>query len=417
VVQHLHFCFLPRPLVSLTAAMECLAGCGSTAALTLLVGACNQRRLKKLALAEVTDDDILKALKARGVDIEQHVMEAYIKKNYTMIGKLGQGVYGQVWKVQKKKTREFFAMKEIQIFAEADLAIQTEVRCLRRLQHRHIVNIAEVFETKTHMWIVMECAEGGNIYERIVKLNHFSEQGASKIIKQVLKAVHYMHSYGIAHRDLKLENLLLMTDDPDSDVKVADFGLAAELNFEGYKPDESMRMKKATPFHEGYVGSPICMAPEVASRHAKYGPQCDIWSVGCMTFELLEGSPPFKASSVAELFRLIHTTSGPSFQDRAWECISDDAQDIVVKMLQKKPEDRLSAREALHHDWFRTAPNTHMAQAHSRMVSRMTSCGTHDTASRTTTRECLASRMTSKASAQVHASRQGGDDSDPEHHK
>lgn len=396
--------------------MQCLAGASVTATLTLLVGAFNRRRLRRLALEQVADGDILKELKTRGFDLEQHVMEAYIKKNYVMLCKLGQGAFGQVWKVQKKRSKEILAMKEIKRSAGPDLSIQTEVRCLRRLQHRHIVNIAEVIETKTHMWIVMECAEGGNIYDRIVNLNHFSEQGASKIIKQVLKAVHYMHSYGIVHRDLKLENLLLMSNDPDSDVKITDFGLAAELNFDGYKPDESMRMKKATPIHEGYVGSPICMAPEVASRHATYGPQCDIWSIGCMTFELLEGAPPFNASSVAELFRLIQAARGPSFQDQAWECISKDAQDIVSSMLQKKPEDRLSAREALHHDWFRRAPNTHMAQAHSRMVSRMTSCCTHDTASRTTTRECQAGRMISNTSSQSDSPRQDAEEGDQELH-
>lgn len=133
-----------------------------------------------------------------------------------------------------------------------------------------------------------------------------------------------------------------------------------------------MQMKAATTLTDGFCGSPICMAPEVATRTAAYGPQCDIWSVGCITYELLSGYPPFNAATAPELFRIIQMVSGPSFNDWIWLQITSDAKDLVVSMLQRRPEDRVSAREALHHNWFRTAPDTHNAEAHDNIIRRIT---------------------------------------------
>jgi len=210
---------------------------------------------------------------------------------------------------------------------------------------------------------------------RLQERRHFSERSAANIVKQVLKAVHYMHSYGVVHRDLKLENVLLTSKGEGSAVKVADFGLAVILQngFQDYRPDESMHMKKANFIQEGFVGSPICMAPEVASKFAGYGPQCDVWSIGCMTYELLSGNPPWNAATAAELFHVVHAASGPSFSDWIYLNISDDAKDVVTLMLKKRPEDRFSAREALHHRWFRTAPDRHNEEALSALVRRYTS--------------------------------------------
>jgi len=161
-----------------------------------------------------------------------------------------------------------------------------------------------------------------------------------------------------------------MSPDEDSDIKVADFGLAVVLRhgLEGNRIDESMRMKAATDITEGYCGSPICMAPEVASRNAAYGPQCDIWSVGCITFELLSGNPPFNAPSAPELFQLIHMAPGPSFNDWIWLQISANAKALVTNMLKRYPEDRVSAREALQHQWFHTAPDNHNALAQDNII-------------------------------------------------
>lgn len=349
--------------------LDCLIGAMSTGAFAFFT----RRRLLARGLA---NEDLLTELRARGFDMEDHAMEAYLQKTYIKLDKLGEGVSGSVWKVQHKKNGEHFAMKMIKKKKGqvAEKGLETEIKCLRKLQHRHIVNIVDSVESSHHVWIVMECAEGGGLYERICHLRHFSERSAARVVKQVLKAVHYMHSYGVVHRDLKPENILLMSADENSDVKVADFGLAVILQhgLQANRIDESMRLKAATDITEGFCGSPICMAPEVASRNAAYGPQCDIWSVGCITFELLSGNPPFNAASAPELFQMIHTANGPSFEDWIWNEISADAKDLVVNMLQRRPEDRVSAREALQHRWFRTAPDNHNSEAQDNIIRRLT---------------------------------------------
>lgn len=367
--------------------MECLAGAISTGVVAAIAGFATRKRL----LGSVRSATLLRELERRGFDIEDHAMESYLKKTFEIIEHLGAGVSGQVWKIRKMKTGETFAMKKIQKRTRngkrvQDEALENEINCLRKLRHPHIVNVMEVVESSSNLWIVMECAEGGELYKRIAELDHFSERSASRIVKQLLKAVHYMHSFGVVHRDLKLENILLTSTADDAAIKVADFGLAviSQHGLSDYRPDESMRMKDATFITEPFCGSPICMAPEVATRSAAYGPQCDMWSVGCITFELISGHPPFEAPTAAELFRLVHSSNGPVFSDLMWLDVSGMAKDIVTQMLAYLPKDRLSAREALHHSWFRSAPDMHMVEAHQSFVRRFSSAVTRTTASRMT---------------------------------
>jgi serine/threonine protein kinase len=390
---------------------ECLSGAASSAALVALISGFFGKKLVRKA---ASNGELLRELEERGFNIQDFAMEAYLKKTFEIIYQLGEGNSGQVWKIRKRRTGEIFAVKKIskqqrsgRSVSIVNEAIETELNCLRKLRHPHIVNVIETIESSSNVWVVMECAEGGELYKRILELDHFSERVAARMVKQVLKAVHYMHSYGVVHRDLKLENILLTSKTEDSSVKVADFGLAVvrQNGLEGYRPDESMHMKKATFIREGFVGSPICMAPEVAKNNAAYGPQCDVWSVGCITFELLSGHPPFNAATAPELFHLVDNVSGPSFDDWIWLEISHDAKDIVRQMLRKLPEERLSAREALHHNWFRTAPDNHMASALSAIVRRLTSeAATRNTTASATTAEARAT-ATSPATAATTTSR------------
>jgi len=357
--------------------LECLAGVISTGAFGVIL----RRQLLTHAMG---NDELIGLLRRRGVDMEDAAMQSHLSKTYETLEMLGEGVSGAVWKVKKKKTGEHFAMKVIKKHKGngayvADRALETEINCLRKLRHRHIVNIMDSIESNRNLWIVMECAEGGGLYERIVQLSHYTERSAARVVKQVLQAVHYMHSYGVVHRDLKPENILLTSEKEDADIKVADFGLAVvlEKGLQSTRIDASMRMKAFKGITEGFCGSPICMAPEVASRTAAYGPQCDIWSIGCITFEMLSGNPPFNAPTAPELFRLIHTVKGPNFNDdEVWLDVSEDAKDLIVSMLQRSPESRVSAREALDSAWFRRAPNTHMGRAHDAITRRVTSQAT-----------------------------------------
>merc|ERR1740121_1728594 len=297
----------------------------------------------------------------RGLDCEHEALKSYIEKSYKTVEKIGQGTSGMVYQVKSKKTGEQFALKRIPKQKVGnrdtkDVALETEIACLRKLQHRHVVNIVEAVESPSTLWIIMEYAAGGGLYERILQVTHFSEKSAALVVKQVLKAVHYMHQCGVVHRDLKPENILLTTADQDSDVKVCDFGLAVDL---GSSLRDSTRTKEMTMITEGYCGSPICMAPEVSRKDAAYGPQCDVWSIGCMSHELLSGEPPFMASNPQALFTKIQNMDGPAFGQKSWETASPEAKELVTKMLRKRPSDRFTASEALKSVWFARARDVH----------------------------------------------------------
>lgn len=339
---------------------------------TSFIGWLNRRKLVKCTM---TSKQLIDVISEKGVDLTHGSMEAYIVKTYERLSKLGEGASGIVERVKNTSTGEVVALKTIQKgVGEADKEeVDTEIRCLRRLRHRNIVNLVEAVESESHIWIVMECADGGGLYDRIISMDHFSEKAAAGIIKQVLRAVHYMHSMGVVHRDLKPENVLLDTPHVDAVVKVADFGLATELGFEGYHPEESMRLKESKKLKGGFCGSPICMAPEVAKRNATYGPQCDIWSVGCMTHELVSGKPPFTAANAKLLFKLIREQKHPSFDGAVWKKeISQECRKVVTWMLEYEPKDRPSAKEALGHSWFEQAPGHHLRSTHDVHKSRRT---------------------------------------------
>jgi len=348
--------------------LESLIAALGSSACTCFLGLIARKRVARCVLR---DNDLAEILEARKMtsELAHNGMKAYIDKHFQILGELGEGASGVVHKVQHAHTGKFYAMKcieknDVNGVNDAE-SLDTEISCLRKLRHRHIVNLFEVIESDKMLWIIMEWAAGGGLYDRIVKLDHFSERSAARILKQILKAVHYMHSMGVVHRDLKPENVLLDSEKEDADVKVADFGLSAQLALEGYHPEESMRLKKSKCIEGGFCGSPISMAPEVSCDAARYSPQCDMWSVGCMAYELLCGNPPFLATSAGELFELVKASPGPSFAEEVWRAISPEGKDLVAQLLKKAPEDRLSAKEALNHTWFAEAPDHHNEAVHS----------------------------------------------------
>lgn len=348
---------------------SCLLAGGGGACLT---GVCAFLARKPLLRFLYSSDTILNELKARGFDLGHHSLETHIGSTFRVIEKLGAGASGTVWRVEHRPTGNIYAMKRIEKSDEgmnSNDQLETEVACLRKLRHKNIVNLFEVFESQRMMWIILELVEGGELYQRISEVDHFSERFIAHAMKQVLQAVHYMHSNGIVHRDLKLENILLTSKKESADVKVADFGLSSDLNREGFDPDESIKLKNSRLITDAFCGTPICMAPEVARSNAQYGPQCDIWSVGCMTYELLGGKPPFIARTAAELFRIV-ATAPVQFSGEHWAIISQNAKDLVGKLLAKKPVDRPSAKEALAHDWFKCAPDFHNEKLHTLLCDR-----------------------------------------------
>lgn len=298
----------------------------------------------------------LQVLDKPSSSVESSSIEDSVRERFTEFSKLGEGISGEVWKVKCATTGHTRALKCMRKRASGvndQGSLAREVACLKSLRHPHIVNFVEAIETDAAFCIVMECCgRGATLYDRMLQIGNFSEDCAAHIIHQVLSAVQYMHLMGVVHRDLKLENVLLVDGSPDVDVKIADFGHAVVLGPEE-RDVEPSRMKKSPSVSGGFMGTSYYMAPEVLHHGACYSPQCDVWSTGCLAHELICGELPFVAADAEEIYRLVRASSGPTFASEVWQSVSKEGREIVAAMLQHAPEERPSAKEALGYDWFK----------------------------------------------------------------
>lgn len=205
------------------------------------------------------------------------------------------------------------------------------------LQHAHIVPVIDFFEEKDCYFIIMELMCGGDLFDRIGKKKSYSEADARDLVNKMLKAVAICHQKNIAHCDMKPKNLLLASEEDDSFIKLADFGFAARV----HQPKSLTKQ----------CGTPFFVAPEILIRKP-YDQQSDMWSVGCIVYLLLSGNLPFLGRSQKELFRKI-ISGRYDFKEEIWNDVSEDAKDLVKKLLVLDPDVRLSAKKALLHPWLK----------------------------------------------------------------
>ena len=184
-------------------------------------------------------------------------------------------------------------------------------------------------------YIVMEYCNGGELFEHIMDRGKFSERQAARVVRRVVGALKHLHDLKICHRDLKPENLIF--DKSSNDVRLIDFGLSKIANHE-----EELETK---------VGTPYYVAPEVLK--GKYNVQCDMWSVGVITYIMLCGYPPFYGDNNKEIFKKILTCDYKFYEDE-WKHISKEAVHFVRKLIIVDTEVRMSAEEALKHPWLKT---------------------------------------------------------------
>ncbi|KAI3468666.1 hypothetical protein Pfo_025329 [Paulownia fortunei] len=258
---------------------------------------------------------------------------------------LGHGQFGVTHLVTHvathRATRQTFACKSIatrKLITPDDIAdVRREVQIMHHLTgHRNIVELKEVFEDRHYVHLVMELCAGGELFDRIIEKGHYSERAAAGLCRQIVTVVHSCHSMGVMHRDLKPENFLFLSTDEDSQLKATDFGLSVF-----FKPGDLFR---------DLVGSAYYVAPEVLRR--KYGAEADIWSAGVMLYILLSGIPPFWAANGRGIFDAV-LRGHLDFASDPWPSISSSAKNLVKKMLQADPKERLTAVEVLNHPWMR----------------------------------------------------------------
>jgi len=250
---------------------------------------------------------------------------------------LGMGNYSSVYLGFSAKTKESVAIKRVRKDLCKQNNLENEINILLQIDHPNIVKLYAIFESEEYVFLVMELVRGGELFEKIVERERYSEKDAVVVMKQLLSGISYLHSKGIAHRDLKPENVLLEDGYDGVIVKIADFGLSRV-----YTEESIMLTSCGTA---GYI------APEIL-KTLPYQNEVDMWSVGVIMYILLCGYPPFYDENDAQLFeKIMHCRY--EFHDQYWEHISPEAKELIRCLLKVDPKERLSAQEALKSPWFK----------------------------------------------------------------
>jgi calcium-dependent protein kinase len=264
-----------------------------------------------------------------------------IRQTYKFKDVLGGGHFGTVRIGYKRNEvpRKMYAIKSIskKNLSAKDLDdLMKEVEIISQLDHPNIVKLLETYHDQYYFHLVMELCTGKEVFDRIIEEGHISEYKVANIIYKVLSAIFYCHNQGITHRDIKPENILFETNDPDSEIKIIDFGLSRK-----YDPNQKMHTILGTPYY---------VAPEVLK--GEYDNKCDIWSIGAISYIMLSGEPPFNGSSNHEIFNRI-INDDLIFPTSRWKNVSNDAMDFIKKCMEKNPDKRITPHEAVTHQWFK----------------------------------------------------------------
>ncbi|XP_024938225.1 calcium/calmodulin-dependent protein kinase type II alpha chain isoform X21 [Cephus cinctus] len=260
--------------------------------------------------------------------------------NYDLKEELGKGAFSVVRRCVQKSSGLEFAAKIIntkKLSTRDFQKLEREARICRKLQHPNIVRLHDSIQEESFHYLVFDLVTGGELFEDIVAREFYSEADASHCIQQILESVHHCHHNGVVHRDLKPENLLLASKAKGAAVKLADFGLAIEVQSE-----------QQAWF--GFAGTPGYLSPEVLKKEP-YGKPVDIWACGVILYILLVGYPPFWDEDQHRLYSQIKTGSY-DYPSPEWDTVTPEAKNLINQMLTVNPGKRITASEALKHPWI-----------------------------------------------------------------
>ena len=285
------------------------------------------------------------------------IIEGDITQFYEVQKKIGEGAYGKIYKVRNKQSGDIRAMKQVTKTKIQDMGkFQTEIKILSMLDHPNIVRLFEVIEDDKYYNLLEELCTGGELLTRAQK-TELKEKDIARIFYQIISGVAYIHGMGIAHRDLKLENILFSTENPMSPIKIIDFGFSVFMDKNNEKSKEDKKDKdneNTDPKKFGFrrlkskVGTLYYISPEIIKGN--YDEKCDIWACGVILYILLAGYPPFSGNTDKEVYNLI-TNLKYDFDKERWKNISKYAKELIKNML-TPAKNRFSAKQVLASKWF-----------------------------------------------------------------
>ncbi|KAM4526469.1 calcium/calmodulin-dependent protein kinase type II subunit gamma isoform 1-T1 [Fundulus diaphanus] len=264
---------------------------------------------------------------------------------YQLYEELGKGAFSVVRRCVKKSSGQEYAAKIIntkKLSARGTVSqdhqkLEREARICRLLKHPNIVRLHDSISEEGFHYLVFDLVTGGELFEDIVAREYYSESDASHCISQILESVNHIHQHDIVHRDLKPENLLLASKMKGAAVKLADFGLAIEV-----QGDQQAWF--------GFAGTPGYLSPEVL-RKDPYGKPVDIWACGVILYILLVGYPPFWDEDQHKLYQQIKA-GAYDFPSPEWDTVTPEAKNLINQMLTINPAKRITAEQALKHPWI-----------------------------------------------------------------
>ncbi|KAJ1935934.1 hypothetical protein EC988_008338, partial [Linderina pennispora] len=274
--------------------------------------------------------DLSRHLGSRSGPKEQRIGDFIIKQT------LGKGTFSKVCMAEHRTTKQKFALKFIKPKSpqggspdKHNIRVEREIKLLSLLYHPHIVRLYDVVQTAKFTMIVMEHNSGGELLQYIRKRGRLHENEARVFFRQIVSAMDYTHRNCIIHRDLKLENVML---DSENRIRIIDYGFANTFNW-----DKQL---------ETFCGSPFYAAPEMVNGIKYTGPEVDIWSMGVILFFMLCGRTPFEGENLKEIYDKISRGrfTTPPF-------LSKDAQDLLQQMLTVRPAQRISMKGIVEHPW------------------------------------------------------------------